>query len=49
MVQEPVVHESPTRIIRSILKIGSTIHTNDYIPYRLLDKERYLHEVVNHD
>lgn len=34
-------------ICRSVEK-GSTIYTDDYMPYRLLSEEGYIHEIVNH-
>jgi transposase-like protein len=36
------------QIICQNIEKGSTIYTDDYMPYRLLSGEGYIHEIVNH-
>jgi len=42
------IEASLKQIICQSVEKGSTIYTDDYMPYRRLGEKGYLHEIVNH-
>lgn len=45
---EPVIHESPIRKVKALVEEGSTIYTDEWTPYQVLEALGYMHEAVNH-